>query len=97
MFEEVLPENGLEVIDAIGPVLEDFYLACGTGLALQLGHRKSEDLDFFSNKMFNPDALLASIPYDKKIFTELGTVHCQIKGIRVSLFYPKSRVITITG
>lgn len=25
-----------------------FYLAGGTGLALQLGHRKSDDLDFFS-------------------------------------------------
>lgn len=30
------------------PVLRPFYLAGGTGLALQLGHRKSIDLDFFS-------------------------------------------------
>jgi hypothetical protein len=27
--------------------LGDFYLAGGTGLALQFGHRISEDLDFF--------------------------------------------------
>ena len=87
MFEEVLPEKGLEVIDAIGPVLEDFYLAGGAGLALQLGHRRSEDLDFFPDRMFNADALLASIPYDVQVFTELGTVHCQVKGIRVSLLY----------
>jgi hypothetical protein len=30
------------------PVPGDFYLAGGTALALQLGHRISHDLDFFS-------------------------------------------------
>ncbi len=30
--------------------LKDFYLAGGTGLALQIGHRVSQDFDFFSNK-----------------------------------------------
>jgi len=29
-------------------LLEHFYLARGTGLALQFGHRRSVDLDFFS-------------------------------------------------
>jgi len=29
------------------PSLTHFYLAGGTGLALQLGHRRSLDLDFF--------------------------------------------------
>ena len=28
-----------------------FYLAGGTALALQLGHRQSVDFDFFSQKM----------------------------------------------
>lgn len=37
-------------------VIEHFYLAGGTGLALQLGHRFSVDLDFFTEK---PDALLS--------------------------------------
>ena len=89
MFEDVLSEQALEAIDALAPVLKDFYLAGGTGLALQLGHRRSEDLDFFSDRMFNADVLLASIPYDEQIFTELGTVHCQVKGIRISLLYYK--------
>ena len=31
------------------PVLRDFYLAGGTALALQIGHRISRDLDFFSS------------------------------------------------
>jgi len=87
MFEKVLSEQALEAVSVLAPAVKDFYLAGGTGLALQLGHRKSDDLDFFSDRMFNADALLASIPYDVQVFTELGTVHCQVKGIRVSLLY----------
>jgi hypothetical protein len=30
------------------PILRSFYLAGGTGLAIWLAHRRSEDLDFFS-------------------------------------------------
>lgn len=39
-------------------VLDDFYLAGGTGLALQFGHRLSLDLDFFSPEIFDEDRLL---------------------------------------
>ncbi len=35
------------------PELKNFYLVGGTALALQLGHRKSEDLDFFTNGSFD--------------------------------------------
>ena len=38
---------------ATSPWLSDFYLAGGTALALQLGHRTSVDLDFFSEKNFD--------------------------------------------
>jgi len=38
--------------------LGDFYLAGGTGLALQFGHRISEDLDFFTKDLFDEDALI---------------------------------------
>lgn len=36
------------------PFISTFYLAGGTGLALQIGHRFSTDLDFFSD---SPDAV----------------------------------------
>jgi hypothetical protein len=35
----------------------------GTGLALQLGHRTSEDFDFFSSSGFDPEALRARLPF----------------------------------
>lgn len=34
--------------------LSAFYLTGGTGLSLHLGHRESEDLDFFCEEAFNP-------------------------------------------
>jgi len=37
-----------ELARARSPLLRDFYLAGGTALALQVRHRVSEDLDFFS-------------------------------------------------
>ena len=40
-----------------GILLNDFYLAGGTAIALHLGHRISYDLDFFSNKSFDGLAL----------------------------------------
>ena len=36
---------------------EKFYLAGGTALALQVGHRRSEDFDFFTSDIFDLQAL----------------------------------------
>lgn len=87
MFEEVLSTEAIPVIESLAPHLETFYLAGGSGLALQLGHRKSDDLDFFSNSLFNTDAILSLISPDKVFFTSKGSVHCEIKGVRVSFLY----------
>lgn len=87
MFEEVLSPEAISVIELLSPHLDTFYLAGGTGLALQLGHRRSDDLDFFSDGMFNTDSILAKISADKVFFTEVGTVHCTLKDIRISFLY----------
>ena len=39
-----------------------FVLYGGTALALRLGHRQSEDFDFFADAPVNPDELLNSLP-----------------------------------
>lgn len=44
---------------------KDFYLAGGTALALQIGHRDSQDFDFFSKKHFKNKELFAKV---KKAF-----------------------------
>ena len=45
-----LPANTRRALEALNAAsgLADFYLAGGTALALQIGHRISHDLDFFS-------------------------------------------------
>jgi hypothetical protein len=44
-------------------VPSDFVLYGGTGLALQLGHRASEDFDFFSSSGFDPDRLQSRLSF----------------------------------
>lgn len=51
-LRSVLPPGTAEVSQALAGSgsLRPFYLAGGTGLALQLGHRRSDDLGFFSKE-----------------------------------------------
>ncbi len=46
-------------------VPETFTLYGGTAIALQLGHRKSIDFDFFGKDEFDPDTLLNTLPFLK--------------------------------
>ena len=48
--------------------LSDFALAGGTSLALQLGHRISVDLDFFTLKEFSAEMLVNQIKQVYKVF-----------------------------
>ena len=53
MFEKAVSRASIPIVKGISEHLADFYLAGGTALALQLGHRKSEDFDFFTTRQFN--------------------------------------------
>ncbi|MBI2623906.1 nucleotidyl transferase AbiEii/AbiGii toxin family protein [Candidatus Parcubacteria bacterium] len=69
-----------------------WYLAGGTALALQAGHRASVDLDFFTpQKTFSADQLLAHFPKESwtaDVVRE-GTVYGRLLGTRVSFIaYP---------
>ncbi|MFH1991648.1 MAG: nucleotidyl transferase AbiEii/AbiGii toxin family protein [Pseudomonadota bacterium] len=68
MFEEILSPAAIDIIQSTAQHIDAFYLAGGTALALQLGHRKSDDFDFFSNRMFNTDSILARISVDIENF-----------------------------
>lgn len=96
IYPQTLPERTAELaskLQAQRPVfLSDFYLSGGTGLSLQLGHRASEDLDFFSPHTFDPVALQNKL-------TELGplenleladnTLNVFVQGVKLQfLHYP---------
>jgi len=70
------------------PVLAPFYLAGGTGLALQLGHRRSLDLDLFVGENFNEGYLVQKLQYLEGfalVAKEPGTVYANVRETRVSL------------
>jgi hypothetical protein len=62
-------------------------LAGGTGLALQLGHRLSYDLDFFATRNFDGVRLtdaLATVAAVSVLGRSAGTLHVTLAGLRVS-------------
>lgn len=92
MFESVASPEMLKLAKTLSSTeaFSGFYLAGGTALAFQLGHRKSIDLDFFSESDFDPESLVRHLP-GPQCDTQLnrGTIHTVIDGIKVSyLFYP---------
>lgn len=79
-------EHALEELRQLS-VLAPFYLAGGTGLALQFGHRRSEDLDFFTQEPFSPEELVAKLPKlggFSLLAVSPDTLHVQIHEIKVS-------------
>jgi len=45
---EILDKERINILSLLKIFKDDFYLAGGTGLALQIGHRQSVDFDFFA-------------------------------------------------
>lgn len=68
----------------------DFYLAGGTALALQLGHRVSLDLDFFSPSFREVEplaqALQAAAPGLAVTLTARRTLYTELDGVQASFF-----------
>lgn len=92
LHEEVLTPETAAVFARLGRQAEmgAFYLAGGTGAALQLGHRLSADLDLFSERRWSWErvapALSACGPVEVDR-QEDGTFVGSVDGVRVSLFH----------
>ncbi len=69
-----------------------FYMAGGTALALQLGHRTSLDFDFYSPKHFSSPNLYNEIEnrfanQTEKISQQKDTVFCRVNDVDLSFFW----------
>jgi Nucleotidyl transferase AbiEii toxin, Type IV TA system len=60
---EILPAAQRRLWDELADVPDEFTLYGGTAIALHLGHRESVDFDFFGKTHFDPDDLLAFLPF----------------------------------
>jgi hypothetical protein len=79
-------ERTLGDLQAI-PVVARFYLAGGTGLALQLGHRRSVDLDFFLGENFDVEAIVQKVQQLNRfslVSKSPGTIYANIDETKVS-------------
>ena len=93
MFEQVLPGNAKKSLDSLGQsgLLKKAYLAGGTALALQIGHRVSVDFDFFTEEHFNAAVLSNKLSQKAQGFTEDRKERDTLLGVidktRFSLFF----------
>jgi len=89
MFIDAIDEKTKRVLEKIArsAIVSDLYLAGGTALAIQLGHRKSIDLDLFFQKEFSNSGvkdMLASLGKFELISEEEGTIHGTLDGVKIS-------------
>lgn len=87
LHKETVDPVILDVITALHQIedLKDFYLVGGTSLALQLGHRKSVDIDLFSGDSFNPVQLSGLL--EENLGFQVQYIHRNIlKGIISGVF-----------
>jgi hypothetical protein len=89
---EILPPAQRTLWNELKDTPKHFVLYGGTALALRLGHRSSDDFDFFSNHSFIPDVLQKAIPYlhdaemNQSEANTLTTVVDHSGPVRVSFF-----------
>jgi len=94
VFEQVLPGNTKAILAVLekSEIIQKAYLAGGTALALQLGHRISYDLDFFTQEEFDEQILLPEIKKIANFQLEKiawRTILGNFRGVKFSIFYYK--------
>ncbi len=90
LHKQAVEPAALELIKLLQkkPYLNSFYLVGGTALALLYGHRKSADIDLFTNSDFDTLGLLENIQHDFSFQvnnTALNTIRGSIGDIKIDL------------
>ena len=95
MHPKVISASGWSLVRRLvgEDLAEGWVLAGGTGLALQLGHRTSQDLDFFREGPFDSSELADALTRAGSVFVHArsaGTLHVTITRPGVSAHARKS-------
>jgi hypothetical protein len=104
LYTQTIPPNTAKLLQEFAEKRPDFmsvfYLSGGTALSLQLGHRESEDLDFFNQQSFQPEKIEQQLlSFGKLSDTELakGTLNTYLAGVKLQfLEYPYKLLEPIT-
>ena len=92
MFDKVLPGKTSALLAVLGQSqpIQTAYLAGGTALALQLGHRYSFDLDFFTPEPFDEKNLVGELEKAAPFSLETlkwRTILGKFEDVKFSIFY----------
>lgn len=93
MHYHILDKKRKEILPLFKEFKRDFYLAGGTALALQIGHRRSIDFDFFSAKKFSSKELMERIKsaFNKykieQVQDEKNTLSVVVNDVKLSFFH----------
>jgi len=98
MYLEVLDSKRKKILSRLAFLKKyGFYMAGGTALALQIGHRTSLDFDFYTEKKFDSEKLFQEL---RKKFGEVvlvekanNTLLVRIKDVAASFFYYPYKLI----
>src|SRR3989344_5614936 len=98
MFTKTLLPDTLRAIKLVSqiPTIKNAYLAGVTALAMQLGHRISVDLDFFTQEEIDENIVASSLsrlPEFKESQREWRTVLGTVGQTKFSIFYYKYNLI----
>jgi len=90
LYKEAVKATVLELINILQKkkYLQGFYLVGGTALSLYLGHRKSVDIDLFSNFDFDTSKMLENIQHDfdyQLLFAASNTLKGNIGKVNVDI------------
>jgi hypothetical protein len=104
LHKETIDRSTLELLKKLQnkEYLDEFFLVGGTALALLYGHRKSIDIDLFSNFNFDAGKLLENLSTDfqfQLFFSAENTIKGSINGIQIDLIahrYPMIGTPVIT-
>jgi predicted nucleotidyltransferase component of viral defense system len=96
LYPQILPDHTARLLRLLeikqSDFLRQFYLSGGTALSLQLGHRESEDLDFFCERSFQPQEIehqISSLGALTQTELAKGTFNCFLDGVKLQfLEYP---------
>jgi len=90
MHTEILTPAQKSILPGLSRALagSDYYMAGGTTLALQIGHRPSVDFDWFVRKVGDPETLLKKLKQAQLKFIVLSidfeTIYLDINSVQVS-------------
>jgi len=90
LYKETVTAGTLELLKTLmqDENLNDFFLVGGTALSLQIGHRISIDIDLFSLKPFNEEAVLQYLESNRNFYLDYrdkNTLKGQIDETKIDL------------